>query len=415
MPGDEPPPPAGLPMATRPSFQASGDAEKDGVLRVANTRAMAWYLGMNLILDAQHMAIAEAALASPLPAGWVGAGKGGQTYYWEVGGGPAQWEHPADAEFRRQLLEARAAARTASGDDPVMDMAVPGVARPVAGEANVEEMAVYLGMDTTSDLPLIWIADAALTAELPKGWSSHSTAQGQSFFHNAQFGITQWEHPTDHFYRSLYLVQRAELDGEAPAADKLPRPMPKVVAEPVEADEKPPVAAPATIRHKTHSGSNYTVNAKVLMFGGKDAAKTLERLLEASPFAAIKPKRVVKLRPDRSVPPARLAPDGLPRTARTPACCFSNKPSALCLRRQVGLRQAVSRQGHLPCPGDRSHWPQADGRLRALRPLRLHPARPEGQAAAEPSHPAVCQPDVCRLELLIGRCKARAADRFGDG
>eukprot|EP01052_Picozoa_sp_SAG31_P069773 SAG31_NODE_28611_length_407_cov_1.500000_1_plen_90_part_10 len=90
------------------------------------------------------MHIAEAALAAPLPAGWQEGEEAGHRFYWQQDR-PAQWEHPADAEFRRQLLEARAAARAegAAESAPGLDVGGPGVARPVAGEADVEDMAVY--------------------------------------------------------------------------------------------------------------------------------------------------------------------------------------------------------------------------------------------------------------------------------
>jgi hypothetical protein len=190
-----PPAPHGVPVAARPIPPISGKSESaDDALKIANLRAMAWYLGMNLILDAPHMSIAEAALAADLPDNWLSAkDSDGHTYHWstEFEEVVSQWEHPSDAEFRRQLLVARTDARAAKGEDPVAGMSVPGFSRPVAGEANVEDMAVYLGMDMHVDLSLLWIADAALMAEVPKGWTAHGTAQGQPFFHNAQFGITQ--------------------------------------------------------------------------------------------------------------------------------------------------------------------------------------------------------------------------------
>lgn len=214
-----PPPPVGLPIAARPKA-APADGEDDAAASrwEADVRAMAWYLGMNLVLDEAHMGIAEEALTATVPDEWSEAmDPEGRAYYWrtEDPGAEAQWEHPADASFRRRLLEARAAGRTAESLEAGLTVAeppMPGMFRPKPGVATVEELAEYLGMDLTADRGLLWIADAALAAGMPEGWSMHETSSGPPFFHNAHFGITQWEHPTDQFFRSMYLREKVKLE-----------------------------------------------------------------------------------------------------------------------------------------------------------------------------------------------------------
>jgi hypothetical protein len=49
------------------------------------------------------------------------------------------------------------------------------------------------------------VAEEALTAALPEGWTEHTDASGNSFYFNASTGSSTWEHPLDEYYRSLFL------------------------------------------------------------------------------------------------------------------------------------------------------------------------------------------------------------------
>lgn len=48
----------------------------------------------------------------------------------------------------------------------------------------VLDLAVYLGIDPRDDAELLWIAEECLVAELPKGWSEHTSSRGDVYFYN---------------------------------------------------------------------------------------------------------------------------------------------------------------------------------------------------------------------------------------
>jgi len=68
----------------------------------------------------------------------------------------------------------------------------------------VEEYAKYLGMDPAADGHLLWIAEMALTAPLPVGWSEHQDSAGNVFFFNKATGTSTYEHPLDASFKSYY-------------------------------------------------------------------------------------------------------------------------------------------------------------------------------------------------------------------
>ena len=60
----------------------------------------------------------------------------------------------------------------------------------------------------SQDADLLHIAEAALTAPLPPGWTVHLDPGGAEFFHDAAAGASQYEHPCDKGYRREYLRER---------------------------------------------------------------------------------------------------------------------------------------------------------------------------------------------------------------
>jgi hypothetical protein len=68
----------------------------------------------------------------------------------------------------------------------------------------VREFALYLGMNPDDDKDLLWIAVDAMTAKLPEHWEELKAENGQSYYYFKRTGQTQWEHPLDEYYRSLY-------------------------------------------------------------------------------------------------------------------------------------------------------------------------------------------------------------------
>uniref|UniRef100_A0A7S3DC38 WW domain-containing protein n=1 Tax=Palpitomonas bilix TaxID=652834 RepID=A0A7S3DC38_9EUKA len=71
-------------------------------------------------------------------------------------------------------------------------------------EREMHDYAKYLGMDPVEDEHLLWIAEMALTAPLPIGWSEHLDDDGNIFFYDANTGSSTYEHPLDNAFRQYY-------------------------------------------------------------------------------------------------------------------------------------------------------------------------------------------------------------------
>jgi hypothetical protein len=85
----------------------------------------------------------------------------------------------------------------------------------------VAEYAAFLGMDVQQDQHLFYIAEWALTAPLPGGWSEHSDEAGLEYFHCSRTGQSTYEHPLDEQYRKFW---RGIKDGTAtPVASPQPQ------------------------------------------------------------------------------------------------------------------------------------------------------------------------------------------------
>jgi hypothetical protein len=89
----------------------------------------------------------------------------------------------------------------------------------------VREYAVYLGMDPVSHPDLIFIAQYAMDAKVPPGWTAHLDAQGEEYFHNMATGTSQYEHPLDEHYMHMYrdLVAKKTAAGSCLSAAGLPQ------------------------------------------------------------------------------------------------------------------------------------------------------------------------------------------------
>jgi hypothetical protein len=87
--------------------------------------------------------------------------------------------------------------------------------RPTAEE--VREYALYLGMDPVVDAELLYVAEWALTAPPPAGWSVHANAQGAEFFFCEATGVSSYEHPLDAQYRSYAVACRRSVRAAAAA------------------------------------------------------------------------------------------------------------------------------------------------------------------------------------------------------
>ncbi len=85
--------------------------------------------------------------------------------------------------------------------------------------------AKYLGMDPEQESHLLWIAEAAMNAALPEGWSEHQDELGHVYFYNDATHESSWTHPTDAYYWRLYQVHHDQpSEHKENAAAGAPRP-----------------------------------------------------------------------------------------------------------------------------------------------------------------------------------------------
>ncbi|GLI61527.1 hypothetical protein VaNZ11_003909 [Volvox africanus] len=100
-------------------------------------------------------------------------------------------------------MGAAAAAATASMlPQPVA--ALPGDVDDPPTQDEIIAYGKYLGMDVVDDADLLYIAEWALTAPLPEGWTVHLDGEGNEFFYNAATNASTYEHPMDEHYRAYY-------------------------------------------------------------------------------------------------------------------------------------------------------------------------------------------------------------------
>ncbi|GIL67073.1 hypothetical protein Vafri_20509 [Volvox africanus] len=100
-------------------------------------------------------------------------------------------------------MGAAAAAATASMlPQPVA--ALPGDVDDPPTQDEIVAYGKYLGMDVVDDADLLYIAEWALTAPLPEGWTVHLDGEGNEFFYNAATNASTYEHPMDEHYRAYY-------------------------------------------------------------------------------------------------------------------------------------------------------------------------------------------------------------------
>ena len=77
-------------------------------------------------------------------------------------------------------------------------------------QEEINEYAVYLGMDPVADKDLLYIAEWALSAPLPEGWTEHVDTSGNEFYFNSMTGVSTYEHPLDGQFREYYRQMKLE-------------------------------------------------------------------------------------------------------------------------------------------------------------------------------------------------------------
>jgi len=65
------------------------------------------------------------------------------------------------------------------------------------------EFCKSLDIDPVKESEMLWIAEDAINAPLPLGWSEHTDGHGHTFFHNLATGKSAWMHPMDDLYRKV--------------------------------------------------------------------------------------------------------------------------------------------------------------------------------------------------------------------
>ena len=133
--------------------------------------------------------------------------------------GDTEGKIPAEAQGVSRLLELgfnRASCEKALAESKGnLQAAAEQLAKEQVEQKNVEEFAVYIGMDPSDpvDAQLLWIAAEARNAALPNGWREYKDTDGNSYFHNSCEASNEstWEHPLDEHYRNLYRKHKQEI------------------------------------------------------------------------------------------------------------------------------------------------------------------------------------------------------------
>tara|TARA_B100000795_G_C22739398_1_gene414660 strand:+ start:860 stop:1303 length:444 start_codon:yes stop_codon:yes gene_type:complete len=70
----------------------------------------------------------------------------------------------------------------------------------------VDEYAVWLGMDLVKDQHFRWIAEQGLKRAMPPDWKACKTPDtGEIFYFNFKTSETTWDHPCDSIDKNLFL------------------------------------------------------------------------------------------------------------------------------------------------------------------------------------------------------------------
>ena len=111
----------------------------------------------------------------------------------------------AEREAERKAMEELLAAEEAARPPPPAPLTA--ILDASSGENNaVLQFARYLGMDPKEDSSLLWIAQQAMLAALPAGWTEVTDpSTGDVYYHCEETGQSDWEHPAEAQYKTLYL------------------------------------------------------------------------------------------------------------------------------------------------------------------------------------------------------------------
>ena len=61
----------------------------------------------------------------------------------------------------------------------------------------IADAGSHLNLDPVKDAELLWIAEEALNAPLPEGWTELHDEHDTPYFHCELSGTVTWDHPLD--------------------------------------------------------------------------------------------------------------------------------------------------------------------------------------------------------------------------
>eukprot|EP01052_Picozoa_sp_SAG31_P055144 SAG31_NODE_15065_length_772_cov_1.426449_1_plen_153_part_10 len=95
------------------------------------------------------------------------------------------------------------------------DQLIEGIGDPV------QKYAHFLGIQPgPEDVALRWIAEEALAAQLPEGWSEHMDDDGNLYYYHLETEQSSWTHPLESHYKQLVILERQRL-ADSTSANKL--------------------------------------------------------------------------------------------------------------------------------------------------------------------------------------------------
>eukprot|EP00741_Cyanophora_paradoxa_P023722 tig00021616_g22913.t1 len=114
--------------------------------------------------------------------------------------------------FERDEREGLRLLREASGGAAAAPKRVPHGGTPSATE--IAQYGLYLGLKYPEDAALVWVAEQAILAPLPEGWSEHVAPGGKIFYYHEKTDTSQPEHPADGIFREMIKDLKAKRDAK---------------------------------------------------------------------------------------------------------------------------------------------------------------------------------------------------------
>jgi len=85
----------------------------------------------------------------------------------------------------------------------------------VPSDKEVQDYALWLGMDVEKDADLLWIARKGLKSPVAPPWKPCRSRSGEVFYFNQETGESCWEHPSDEEHKQLYLREKERKSSKA--------------------------------------------------------------------------------------------------------------------------------------------------------------------------------------------------------